>query len=380
VREALDQIARIYTGFGRDRLNRPDDTDAGSVGPQAIGMNGGVPPASGSGFHPPYVMPVSHRPAANVGDGRPPPVPGPVSPAPAQYQALQAAPLSRPGPYAAAVAAAAVGRALATMPYGFSMPQGALGSRAGDVVKFGARATPALAGGATAAAAAVPFLVVPTNTQSETIELGDGLRARLPPGQRSVEIERRVEDGLLGTDFGARWERVPVDAERDAGPDGAPSVFIDHGQLVDAVGPEAAARAWDAIGSAMARPRERSGGSQPPAGRGRNADETRDPESGGQPPTGGPDVIPSSRPKDAQSSDRENARFAFRHGLETSSETTHQILENLNMNFDAFVGKYRRGAILREIPDQIRRGTVREALETGDKKVRKLLTSRRFHR
>lgn len=381
VREALDQIAGLYAGFGHDRLNRPDDTDSGPVAPQAVGMNGGVPPANGSGFHPPYAMPVSHRSAPNVGRGRPPSVPEPASPPRARYQALQAAAISRPSPYAA-TAAAAVRRALATMPYGFSMPQGTLGSLAGDMARLGARAAPALAGGATAAAAAVPLLVVPTNTQSETIELGDGLRARLRPGQRSVEIERQVEDGLLGTGFGARWERVPVDAEQGAGPDGAPSVFIDHGQLVDAVGPEAAARAWDAIGSAMARPRGRSGGSQPPAGRGRNADETPDPENGGRPPTGGPDVLPSSRQssKESSSTDRDHARFATRHGLERDSATTQQILENLDMNFETFVGRYRQGRIRRRLPDKILQGTVREALESGDQTVRKLLTNRRFHR
>lgn len=295
--------------------------------------------------------------------------------------AIEAAPVSQPSPYAAAAAAAA-GRGLASMPLGLSIPEGPLGSLAGDMAKLGARAAPALAGGATAAVAAVPFLVTPTNTQSETIDLGDGLRARLSPGQRSVEIERRVADGLFGTGIGARWERLPVDAEAGAGPDGARSVFIDHGQLVDAVGPEAAARAWDAIGSAMARPRRKSDGSQPPAGRARNADETPDPENGGRPPTGGPDVVPSSpqRNKDASAVDRERAKFAIRHNLKIDRATTRQILENLDMNFDTFVGRYRQGSIREVLPERIRQGTVREALESRNKQARKLLTDRRFHR
>src|SRR5687767_4322951 len=56
-----------------------------------------------------------------------------------------------------------------------------------------ADAIPALTGAGSAAAGALPFLFIPTNTQSETTDLSDGLRARVRPGQRTVEIERRVE-------------------------------------------------------------------------------------------------------------------------------------------------------------------------------------------
>ena len=44
-------------------------------------------------------------------------------------------------------------------------------------------------------AAALSVLVTPTNRQGETIELGDGLRARTSTGQRSVTIERRADNG-----------------------------------------------------------------------------------------------------------------------------------------------------------------------------------------
>src|SRR5437764_3230383 len=65
----------------------------------------------------------------------------------------------------------------------------------------GSRLAPAASG--LAAGAAV--LLTPTNTPATTYELGNGLRARSAPGQRSVSIERRVDDGLLGTGVGAKW-------------------------------------------------------------------------------------------------------------------------------------------------------------------------------
>ena len=51
-----------------------------------------------------------------------------------------------------------------------------------DLAGLMARAAPAVAGAGSAAAGALPFLFIPTNTQSETTDLGDGLRARVRPG------------------------------------------------------------------------------------------------------------------------------------------------------------------------------------------------------
>ena len=50
-----------------------------------------------------------------------------------------------------------------------------------DLAGLIARAAPAVAGAGSAAAGALPFLFIPTNTQSETTDLGDGLRARVRP-------------------------------------------------------------------------------------------------------------------------------------------------------------------------------------------------------
>jgi hypothetical protein len=131
--------------------------------------------------------------------------------------------------------------------------------------------------------------LVPANTQSETIDLGDGLRARIRPGQRTVEIERRADNGLFGTGIDARWETLPVDAELRAGADGAPNVLIDYRQLEQAVGPKAATRALDAIGSAMAHPpkkKEEEDESEPPTGTEGSSSQTPNPGGGRKPPSG----------------------------------------------------------------------------------------------
>lgn len=100
-----------------------------------------------------------------------------------------------------------------------------------------------LAPAASGVAAGGAVLLTPTNTPATTYELGDGLRARSAPGQRSVSIERRVGDGLLGTSVGARWEQLPVEAEVGPGPDGVVRLNINSDQLRAAVGEEAASRA-----------------------------------------------------------------------------------------------------------------------------------------
>jgi hypothetical protein len=159
------------------------------------------------------------------------------------------------------------------------------GSLFGELGSLAARAAPMAAGAASAAVSALPFLFIPTNTQSGTVDLGEGLRARVRPGQRSVEIERKTDDGPFGWDFLSHWETLPVAAELQIGEGGATSLMIDNRQLEDAVGPDAAARAWDMIGSAMARPRrpkKKEDDDTPTVGIGHNSGEY--PDQGGQAP------------------------------------------------------------------------------------------------
>jgi hypothetical protein len=123
-----------------------------------------------------------------------------------------------------------------------------------DLAGLIARAAPAVAGAGSAAAGALPFLFIPTNTQSETTDLGDSLRARVRPGQRTVEIERRVHNGLLGTGIGAKWETLPVEAKQVVGRDSSANTVINHEQLNRALGRGAPAESKAASTSAMAQP------------------------------------------------------------------------------------------------------------------------------
>lgn len=97
-------------------------------------------------------------------------------------------------------------------------------------------------------------MVVPTNTQSETTEIGPGLRARVRPGQRSVEIEQQVDNGLFGTGWLATWKTLPVEAHQRVGSDGMYETVIDHEQLNQALGRATAEDGKVAGVSEMAQP------------------------------------------------------------------------------------------------------------------------------
>jgi hypothetical protein len=69
-----------------------------------------------------------------------------------------------------------------------------------------------------------------------------------------VEIERRVNNGLLGTGFGAKWETLPVEAWQQIGRDGSVDTVINHEQLNKALGRSAPTGSKDAATSAMVQP------------------------------------------------------------------------------------------------------------------------------
>jgi len=116
---------------------------------------------------------------------------------------------------------------------------------AGQTLKsVGARLIPAASG----LAAGGAVLLTPRNTPATTYDLGDGLRAQSAPGQRSISIERRVDDGLLGTGWGAKWEQLPVEAELGPRTDGTVGLKINPDQLKAAVGAETANRVLNAPG------------------------------------------------------------------------------------------------------------------------------------
>lgn len=105
-----------------------------------------------------------------------------------------------------------------------------------------ARLAPVVAGAAGAAVGGLATLVVPTNFEGETFLLGDGVRARRRVGQRSIEIERQADNGLLGSGVGAKWEKLPVAAQFVSDAAGRDLLQIDSVQLERAVGKEAADR------------------------------------------------------------------------------------------------------------------------------------------
>ena len=155
-----------------------------------------------------------------------------------------------------------------------------------DLAAIAARAASVLPS-AGSAGLALPMLFVPTNTQSEITDLGDGLRSRVRPGQRSVEIEQRVDDGLLGTGIGAKWKTLPVEAWQQVREDGRFDTVINHEQLRRALGLSEPAESKSAGASAMAQP-PKDGGPRPlppPPGVGSPANEGDKPGTGNLPST-----------------------------------------------------------------------------------------------
>jgi hypothetical protein len=209
-----------------------------------------------------------------------------------------------PLPPLRAPAYAAASPVLATS---IALPASAGGSV--DLAALVARGAPVVAGAGSAAAAALPLLLTPTNTQSETTDLGDGLRARVRPGQRTVEIERRIDNGLFG--IGAKWETLPVEAQQVVGRDGSANTVIDHDQLNRALGRSAPAEAKDVGASAMAQsPKDGAPQQLPPTGTGSAAEEANKPGMGNPPATESlaPSRIDAKVLEDAKQRDPEEER------------------------------------------------------------------------
>ena len=114
-------------------------------------------------------------------------------------------------------------------------------SIAGDVLALGTRALglagAAVSGAAAGVAAGAAVLLTPTNSQGTTVDLGDGMRLRQPPGDSSGVIEKSVLGGSL-------WDRMPVAVHiQDGATSDRPQILmIDATALERATGPEAADR------------------------------------------------------------------------------------------------------------------------------------------
>jgi hypothetical protein len=114
-------------------------------------------------------------------------------------------------------------------------------SIAGDVLALGRRALglagAVVTGAAAGVAAGAAVLLTPTNSQGTTVDLGDGMRLRQPPGDSSGVIEKSVLGGSL-------WDRTPVAVHiQDGATSDRPQILtIDATALERAIGPEAADR------------------------------------------------------------------------------------------------------------------------------------------
>ncbi|CAN5585937.1 hypothetical protein BH10PSE6_BH10PSE6_42130 [soil metagenome] len=121
-----------------------------------------------------------------------------------------------------------------------------------------ARAAPAAAG---AALSALSVLVIPTNSQEELHPIGEKLRVRTAPGQRSATVQLRVDDGLFATGIAAKWIDLPVGAAW-ANDDLTRRryIAIDRHGLEQAIGRDAADAALGGNGIAEARRPSKDGG------------------------------------------------------------------------------------------------------------------------
>jgi hypothetical protein len=138
-------------------------------------------------------------------------------------------------------------------------PAGSVLAEAGQAVLQGAsrgaawlgRAAPAAAG---VTAAALPLMLIPTNTQAELHPIGENLRVRTAPGQRSATVQLRVEQGFFGTGISEKWIDLPVGAEwANDEQTGRRYIALDQHGLENVIGRDAADAALG-NGIAMARP------------------------------------------------------------------------------------------------------------------------------
>jgi hypothetical protein len=150
---------------------------------------------------------------------------------------------------------------------------------------------------------------VPSNTGSDTVDIGDDVRVSKVPGYAVTTIERRVDNGLFGTGIGAKWENLPVDARVTVGPDGQEAVAIDRSQLERAIGAEATDKALRTAGIAMAKPPSKEESNDEENRGVDNRSKKRDPnepdQDGSEPP---PPHPPSGRSSESQADNSEQRR------------------------------------------------------------------------
>jgi hypothetical protein len=93
-----------------------------------------------------------------------------------------------------------------------------------------------------------------------------------------------------------------------------------------------------------------------------------------------PVVVPApSGPPVRGATNGENlGKIARKLRLNPNSPTSKQLLENLNTTCEQFINQFRKGSIKSEFPQEFLSKTVKQALESKNSTVRKLLTDQRF--
>jgi hypothetical protein len=173
---------------------------------------------------------------------------------------------------------------------------GEIGQAALEAVRKGAALLVRVVPAATGVAAAAPILLLPGNSGAELHPMGENLRVRTAPGQRSATVQRRVDDGLFGTGIGAKWVDLPVRAEWASDDLGRRYIAIDRRELENAIGRDATDATLGDNSIAMAKPpMNDEGGERREPGPGHNS------EPFGEAPPPGPPEPPESGDGDPRS-------------------------------------------------------------------------------
>jgi len=75
---------------------------------------------------------------------------------------------------------------------------------------------------------------------------------------------------------------------------------------------------------------------------------------------------------------RAAARFAQKYHINPNSEKSREVLFNLEMNVETFIGKFRQGSVKGEVPGEYLKMSVKEAIASGNSTIRKLLVDGRW--
>jgi hypothetical protein len=234
------QGPRLSIGIDFDRLRqlREEDEQQAADGQATTGGSGGAPATEPDPGSPEYRAADAQARQIVAGQHGDTAEPGRVETA--RPPVSREASVAVPGAPALAPAGAVLGE---------------IGQAALEAARQGAGLLVRVAPVAAGVAAAAPVILLPGNSGAELHPMGENLRVRTAPGQRSATVQRRIDDGLFGTGVGAKWTDLPVRAEWAYDEQTRRRyIAIDRHGLEQAIGRAAADAALGGSGIAMARP------------------------------------------------------------------------------------------------------------------------------